>query len=179
MAAYLISFLPVFLFTWCINTDKTCLLRLRYLWCFGYGTLFFRFCFAFSFAFDVWFKFQFANAIVEGFWDCWSCFGFFIFWKKDSFITHQDFYDALAKVSARAQTQPVVNPNSKSDTKIQAVDDRGQSYSSSWLFKNLLNSKPWPLHRFDSLSCIYCPSCIIFYLATIINLSDNKCITIY
>ena len=28
-AAYLISFLPLFLSTWCINTDRTCLLWLR------------------------------------------------------------------------------------------------------------------------------------------------------
>ena len=101
------------------------------------------FCFAFAFAFDVWLKFQFLNAIVEVFWDCWSCFDFFFFWK-DSFITQQDFHDALAEVSTRAQTQPVVNPNSKSDTKIHIVDDRGGSYSPSWAFKNLLNSKPWP-----------------------------------
>ncbi|KAF3975175.1 hypothetical protein CMV_001559 [Castanea mollissima] len=45
-----------------------------------------------------------------------------------------------SEVSARAQTQPVVNPNSKLDTKIQAVDDQGRSYSPSWLFKNLLNT---------------------------------------
>ena len=57
---------------------------------------------------------------------------------------HRPFCDALAEVSARAQTQPVVNPNSKLDTKIQAVDDQGRSYSPSWLFKNLHNSKPWP-----------------------------------
>ena len=75
---------------------------------------------------------------------------------------HQEFCDALAEVSARTQTQPVVNPNWKSETKIQAVDDQGRSYNPSWLFKNLLTSKPWPLHRSDSLSCIYDPSCIIF-----------------
>ena len=97
------------------------------------------FCFAFAFPFDVWFKFQFVNVIVEGFWDCWSCFGFFILWRRDSFITNRVFCDALAEVSARAQTQPVVNPNSKSNTKIQAVDDQGRSY-------NCHDPNPWNIN---------------------------------
>ena len=139
-AAYLISFIPIFLSTRCINIDRTCLLRLRYPSALAVGLCSSGFCFAF----DVWFKFQFVNAIFEGFWDCWSCFGFLIFWRNDSFITHQDFCDALVVVSARAQTQSVVNPNSKSYTKIQAVDDQGRSYSPPRPFKNLLNSKPWP-----------------------------------
>ncbi|KAK4584332.1 hypothetical protein RGQ29_022174 [Quercus rubra] len=45
-----------------------------------------------------------------------------LFSRRDSFITHRAFCDALAEESARAQTQPVANPNSESDTKIQAVD---------------------------------------------------------
>ncbi|XP_065637589.1 uncharacterized protein LOC111992481 isoform X2 [Quercus suber] len=77
-----------------------------------------------------------------------------LFSRRDSFITHREFCDALVEVSARTQTQPVVNPNSKSETKIQAVDDQGRSYSPSWLFKNLLttplNPNPGSVSTVDS-----------------------------
>ncbi|XP_050272943.1 uncharacterized protein LOC126716054 isoform X3 [Quercus robur] len=77
-----------------------------------------------------------------------------LFSRKDSFIKHRVFCDALAEGSARAQTQPVVNPNSKLETKIQAVDDQGRSYSPSWLFKNLhntpLNPNPGLVSTVDS-----------------------------
>ncbi|XVF59593.1 hypothetical protein PTKIN_Ptkin07bG0288100 [Pterospermum kingtungense] len=53
-----------------------------------------------------------------------------LFSRRDSFITHRAFCDALAEESAKAQTQPqpqnqdqaVANPNSDSDPKVQAVD---------------------------------------------------------
>uniref|UniRef100_A0A2N9EFI3 C2H2-type domain-containing protein n=1 Tax=Fagus sylvatica TaxID=28930 RepID=A0A2N9EFI3_FAGSY len=45
-----------------------------------------------------------------------------LFSRRDSFITHRAFCDALAEESARAQTQPGANPNSESETKVQAVD---------------------------------------------------------
>lgn len=52
------------------------------------------------------------------------------FFRRDSFITHRAFCDALAEESARAQTHPqpqnqnqaVANPSSESDPKVQAVD---------------------------------------------------------
>ncbi|GLT39074.1 hypothetical protein SLA2020_132820 [Shorea laevis] len=55
-----------------------------------------------------------------------------VFSRRDSFITHRAFCDALAEESARAQTQPpaqkqnqnqaLANPTSESDPKPQAVD---------------------------------------------------------
>ncbi|EOX91151.1 C2H2-like zinc finger protein [Theobroma cacao] len=53
-----------------------------------------------------------------------------LFSRRDSFITHRAFCDALAEESARAQTHPqpqnqnqaVANPSSESDPKVQAVD---------------------------------------------------------
>ncbi|XVE82658.1 hypothetical protein DITRI_Ditri16bG0023800 [Diplodiscus trichospermus] len=51
-----------------------------------------------------------------------------LFSRRDSFITHRAFCDALAEESARAHTQPqpqnqaVANPNSDSDPKVQDVD---------------------------------------------------------
>ncbi|XP_022751372.1 protein indeterminate-domain 2-like [Durio zibethinus] len=53
-----------------------------------------------------------------------------LFSRRDSFINHRAFCDALAEESARAQTQPqpqnqnqaVANANSDSDLKVQAVD---------------------------------------------------------
>ncbi|KAL0013059.1 hypothetical protein SO802_000128 [Lithocarpus litseifolius] len=85
-----------------------------------------------------------------------------LFYRRDSFITHLAFCDALAEVSARAQTQPTVNPNSKSDTKIQAVDDQGRSYSPSWLFKNLhntpLNPNPGSVSTVDSSASTPAPA---------------------
>ncbi|KAE7999898.1 hypothetical protein FH972_004283 [Carpinus fangiana] len=46
-----------------------------------------------------------------------------LFSRRDSFITHRAFCDALAEESARAQTQvAVVNPNSESDPNTLAVE---------------------------------------------------------
>ncbi|XP_022775286.1 protein indeterminate-domain 2-like isoform X1 [Durio zibethinus] len=53
-----------------------------------------------------------------------------LFSRRDCFITHRAFCDALAEESARAQTQPqpqnqnhaVANPSLKSDPKVQATD---------------------------------------------------------
>ncbi|XWS45387.1 hypothetical protein CRYUN_Cryun15aG0132300 [Craigia yunnanensis] len=51
-----------------------------------------------------------------------------LFSRRDSFITHRAFCEALAEESARAQTQPqpqnqaVANPNSDSDPKVHALD---------------------------------------------------------
>ncbi|XWS29317.1 hypothetical protein CRYUN_Cryun24cG0018700 [Craigia yunnanensis] len=55
-----------------------------------------------------------------------------LFSRRDSFITHRAFCDALAEESARAQTQPqpqnqkhnqgVANPSSESNPKVQAAD---------------------------------------------------------
>ncbi|KAG7993974.1 hypothetical protein I3843_01G031700 [Carya illinoinensis] len=47
-----------------------------------------------------------------------------LFSRRDSFITHRAFCDALAEESARAQTKtpPLVNPNSEPDPNTQPVD---------------------------------------------------------
>ncbi|KAK9265738.1 hypothetical protein L1049_025332 [Liquidambar formosana] len=44
-----------------------------------------------------------------------------LFSRRDSFITHRAFCDALAEESARANTQTVANPKSEEDPKLQTV----------------------------------------------------------
>ncbi|XP_040999587.1 zinc finger protein GAI-ASSOCIATED FACTOR 1-like [Juglans microcarpa x Juglans regia] len=45
-----------------------------------------------------------------------------LFSRRDSFITHRAFCDALAEESARAQTQPLANPTSEPNSNAKAVD---------------------------------------------------------
>lgn len=44
-----------------------------------------------------------------------------LFSRRDSFITHRAFCDALAEESGRAQTQPLTNLNAKEDLKVQTI----------------------------------------------------------
>lgn len=70
----------------------------------------------------------FCNFFFFEIWGLWIFFsGFFwFFWRRDSFITHRAFCDALAEESARNQPQPQTQtqtqasekPNSESDPKI-------------------------------------------------------------
>ena len=80
------------------------------------GTLFSRFLFCLI----LWLNWGFFFFFY--FFGLLKLFWFLILWRRDSFITHRAFCDALAEESARAQTQPGANPNSESETKVQAVD---------------------------------------------------------
>lgn len=54
------------------------------------------------------------------------CLFCFWFWRRDSFITHRAFCDALAEENAKSQTQPVVKASSESDSKVLTGDSLPQ-----------------------------------------------------
>ncbi|KAI5418306.1 variant 2, transcription factor Gaf1 [Lathyrus oleraceus] len=49
-----------------------------------------------------------------------------VFSRRDSFITHRAFCDALAEENAKSQTQPVVKASSESDSKVLTGDSLPQ-----------------------------------------------------
>lgn len=71
-----------------------------------YSFSFYRVCFLYIF-FCFWLPF-------------WNLSLSLFVWRRDSFITHRAFCDALAEESARAQ--PGANPNSEDEPNIQTVD---------------------------------------------------------
>lgn len=68
----------------------------------------------------------------EPFFPSFFLFAFFLMkWRRDSFITHRAFCDALAQESARSQTQSLAITNEEGTLKVQAQTTTTTTSSSS------------------------------------------------